>query len=147
MFKFELTTFHTFNLMLFSFGKENVLGLQILWIQNSMHYTRMTVCSLPQMSRSLGPGRNHQELRSPGSTRTVTSRLSAVHPAQRPASHGTIFLSHVGPSHWTPGRLNIDVTSVVLQNSCTHAALWVWICYYGLSSSDTLYKYKGKQTL
>lgn len=66
-------------------------------------HTRKTVCSLPQMSRSLGPGRTHQERRSPGSTRTVTARLSAARPALHPASRGTISLSRAGPYHWTPG--------------------------------------------
>lgn len=68
-------------------------------------HTRKTVCSLPQMSHSLGPGRSHQELRSPGSTQTVTSQLSAARPALRPASRGTISLSRAGPYHWSPGGL------------------------------------------
>lgn len=79
--------------------------LHILWIHNHMHHTRMTACSLPQRSRSLGPGRSHQELRSPRSTLTVTSRLSAARPVLHQASHGTISLSHAGPYRWTPGGL------------------------------------------
>lgn len=71
--------------------------------KNTVHPTRKTACSLPQRSRFLGPGRSHQELRSPGSTPTVTSRLSAAHPALRPASRETISLSRAGPYHWKPG--------------------------------------------
>lgn len=72
---------------------------------NNKNQTRMTGCSLQQMSRSLGPGRSHQEHRSPCSTPTVISQQSDGHHGQHRASHGTTSLSHVDPYHWMSGCL------------------------------------------
>lgn len=72
---------------------------------NHKNQTRMTVCNLQRMSRSLGPGRSHQEHQSPCSTLIVTAQQSADRPAQHLASRGTISQSHAGPYHWMPGSL------------------------------------------